>query len=1161
MAYTNINVGQGKSVQKKEADEFTAQLLKNKRRTRAQRGLEADSGLFDNETASEAALSDAYSDAGFPESSYENAAPEDTLVSELVANTERSISPEEAAARQVATQGSQATQIAADMQPREGNNPQGSIYTGPANVHMTDMDRVNSGLPDQRVDELRNNINTNPSLDDAAGMLPNDPKLSVEMNREKNKGIIASHKQLSGLIHAQMGSMSTGFGSQNAREMIDRVAEDTNQDPKSVAEWFQTILTDHKTLTENGVPEAFSDAALTSVLSVMKKNRFAQYNREGKLKNGDLSSLDSDAEVNTSVAHDEEIGGLIETAFGKKDSTAQTRAITGAIARRVVTDALGGYEINGVGYDNTLNRPDLASVKGFTSYQNANRSPREVTPAGLMKAGLFHSKKIKIAGGKDLWVTELTDIGMNRAMELEGLGNIILPGLRKDVNSHPPLTEEGFPKMSSDKTQSRQDPSRLAGEAKGTNEGIYALESVANAVDQTYGSMLLATMENVDAVDLLMKDSDFVNLIGLELPDGNVVRLDNDGNAFAQQWRLDNNGNKVVNPRYNPMDPSMANELEFETESLMGDKAKMVNFQQDIQWLQDHFDDTSFYYTYFIGGAKRVHVAQTVGNYQSSKLVRSLLRAAVKSTYNVDKKMDVITLQAGILKKLGMNKANQGSNAQLASKFQALAGGWSKTQSDFLNQGGKGFAPALIKDASRHEGWMSLNAISEAISFHNFQKDSRNSANKIYKTGFITEIDGLANGLAINSMQAGDLRVAGLTGMIPIEGEEYSLENNDVYTITSEMFKQQIQEYAGKNINSKFKETWDQVFEEMFEGRDSRNLSKTALMIFGYGAGDATIREGFSEYLSETLEGSKIFTDLKNTYNQKAINTFLDLSGKMMVKAVQTNFPEMQELAKVLSSITGYAVSLGIEPHTITDDYDYIEFGLSQRVLDEDGRMKGSYKPGKRKGRGGPVLIQRMKRLLDASGVETKGASGETIRVKYDKAVHKLTSLKASKQAPVLITQAIDAIVMMRAISNLRKNAKSKDGFFAAQIYDGMLMTPKDAQEFSHALHKEIMKVSRDYSSVNKLIESIQDLDSERFQEIARVTYANELGRELTKKELTKVNQNPLRFFLANVPWRGKKGDTVINAISRIEKRRAEAVKRMDINKMYQYAWDWPATK
>lgn len=1180
MAYTNINVGQSKNTGQTDWDNYVSTLISNKKRDRSRRGLERSSNAFKPETASDAAISDAYENAGFADTNdewigdYQRQAEQEETVAGLVAKAERTVSPEESEAKEVSRESARladlASEAAANHPNREGWNPQGSIMSGPANVHYTDMDRVNKGLMPSRADELRDSMNSDSSYEEAARMLPyedSDAK-KQEMNIAANVGVIATQAQLSEFVSNQMTSLSTGFGSSTAQEFIDRVAKDTNQDPQSVGEWFQTVLTDHKTLKDEGIPEVFSDAALAAVLHVMKKNRWSQFNRDEKmvLAEGALNSNDSESEVNTSIAHDEQIGGLIETAFGKKDSTAQTRAITGAIARRVVTDALGGYELNNKAHGMTLNRPDLATPHGQRVFEPISGRTREVSPEGYMKAGLFHSKKIKIKGSDDLWVTELTDIGLNYAVELEGLGNIILPGLRKDVNSRPPQTEEGFDQMSSNKTQRREDERREAGPAKDTNRGIHAMESVGNAIDKTFGDMLLATLDNKEATDILIKESDYINLVGLTLPSGEVIRVGADGNAFAQEYRLDLNGDKIPNPRYNPENPNNT-ELEFETKTLMGDKAKMVNFQQDIQWLQDHKDDAAFFYTYFIGGAKRVHVEQTIGNYQSSKLVRAMLRAAIKRKYSFNSSRDMADLQAGILKKLGMNKANEGSNAQLAAQFDGLASHWTSLQKEHTVAGGTGFAPAIIEaavleDAGR-EGWMSLSAISEAMELYNHQNLFKQGKGKsYYKTGFITEIDGLANGLAINSLQAGDLRVAGLTGMIPLEDEKYSLENDDVYIITTSMFKQQINSYAGSNLDSQFGVIWEEAFDKLFNENDRsayRKPSKTALMIFGYGAGDATIDKNFQEFLAEKIEGDKNLKAMIDSYGSKAMEKFLALSGKMMVKSIQTNFPEMQELAKVLSSITGYAASLGIEPHVSTPDNDWIEFGLSQRIKDK--RFRGSYKQGNKKGRPGEITVQTMKRFLDSQGVEvTDSMTKEKLKVKFDSTVHRISSLKAAKQAPVLITQSIDALVMMRAIANLREKSKSKASFFAAQIYDGILMTPKDAREYSEALHKEILYISKHYSSIHNLIDSIAELDAGRFYEIARMQRREILGRDLTKKEEAELKKNPVKYFLAQVPWRGKKGDTIIAAINRIDKRRAEAVKKLDLKKMYQYAWDWPKT-
>jgi|LWDU01.1.fsa_nt_gi hypothetical protein len=1206
MAYSNIKVGAGKSAKQDSYEEFLQQINKNARIDNSRRGLEGASKSF-KRTASDIAIQDAYENSGMAVTDdswvddYHSQAEAREDMSGLVAQAERETSQAEINAKQVASNSeeqslrSRAEEASANMQNTEGwNPPEGqTAFTGPANTHYTDMERANRGLMPSQADELR-------GLDEA------EAAALVEGDLDENMAAISTQRELSKLVTNQMRQLSSGFGSTNSADFINRVAKDTNTEPRSVAEFFKTVLTDHATFERSGVPEAFSDAALVSVLQVMYRNKWAQYDRRNKIESGEI---DSESEGNTSIAQDEEIGGLIETAFGKKNSNSKTRAVTGAIARRAVTDALGSFESDGkvFGKYSSFN-PGLSSEQGsFINDPSGVRHPREVTPAGYVKKGLFHSTKIKIGNGNDLWVTDLTPAGIALAEDTKNLANLIIPGLRKDVNAQPPMTDFGRPKMKSNKSQKRQDPNRPTGEAVETNEGIHALESVANAIgsDTSYGTpyafRLDATINNEEAMSIL-EGGDFIDLIGLEV-NGSVIRTkrDAEGNieAIAEEYRLDGNGNKIPNPRFNPNDPS-SSELEYETQPMMGDKMKMMNFNQDLQWMADHINDAGFYYTYFIGGAKRVHVEQTVGNYQSSILVRSLLESLAKMSYNLDNKNDTIAIKSGILKKLGMNKANEGSNIQLASKFDSLASGWSKTQSDFEAAGGQGFAPALIKEAGGHEGWMSLNAINEGINLYNFDHSRRGAANRTYRSGFITEIDGLANGLAINSMQSGDERVAKLTGMIPIdEDDNLSLEDSDVYTITTDMFKEQVAQYTGKEMDGKFARVWDVAFDRLFGSKNddgsfshdqvkSRKIAKQALMIFGYGAGDATIRADFAEFLRERLEADPQLKAWLDGYGSKFTNDFVKLSGNMMVNAVNTNFPQMRKLSSVLSAIAGYAAILGLDPQTITDGYDYVEFGLSQRVKDEEYSFRGSYGQGFQNPRsaGQNIDFQIFRRVVDSLGTEFRNDAGELVRgtLTPEEARSKLANLKASKQAPVLITHAMDSLIMMRALAKLRKNAKSKKGFFAAQIYDGVLMTPKDAREFSEALHKEVMHISRNYSSIKSLKGSIEDLyiESVQKQDMLKRKKANfdkaqkkeKKGLKLSKKDeayldkpLTAYEEEFLKrklvkFFIAKVPYQEKgKKKKITQAIAELDKARQNVVNKMDLNKMYQYAWDWPATK
>jgi len=375
------------------------------------------------------------------------------------------------------------------------------------------------------------------------------------------------------------------------------------------------------------------------------------------------------------------------------------------------------------------------------------------------------------------------------------------------------------------------------------------------------------------------------------------------------------------------------------------------------------------------------------------------------------------------------------------------------------------------------------------------------------------------------------------------------------------MFKSQYENYTGEKLASKFEHAWGEL---MNSYGNPRNLSKTALMVFGYGAGAGTIKSGFKQHLEDVFERDAELRNKISSMTDGKLNDFIDLSGDMMVNAVETNFPQMRTLAKVLSSITGYAASIGIEPHVLTDDYDYIEFGLSQRIANDEASFTGSYAKGSKKKVGRKISMTTFDRVNNPRGVIDKFGN----RVEYDSEIHEISDLKAAKQAPVLVTQSIDALIMMRAIAKLKK--KIGAGFSAGQIFDGVLMPPAHAQQFSDALHQEMLKVGRTYSSTFKLTEAISELDAKRFKKIAKLKKKGKKSLTEEDKEFLKMNQNPVEFFLVDVPpitvYNPKNPKkpfriTVEEAIRRLDKHRDALIKKLDAKKMSQYGWNFKAVK
>ena len=1000
-----------------------------------------------------------------------------------------------------------------EIPPSQGNRAGGDLFTGPNVEHYSDMDLVNQGVGPQgsAAGPLRDAINYD--LQDEALSIAGDPI------------VLKDHTDYSQMVINEIGNVASGMSSNQkiGMDYISRTAEELKMEPSTVAEYLRTWVTDFKTLENNGIPEAFSDTALHAVLHTLKMQKLSEAKKE---QTGEKETVaEAQEKENASMATHESIGALIESAFQVKNGTPTTRALGGALALRAVTDALGSVDYG----------------RGHIEDKN--------------NAGLFQTKLINTTGEKTLWVSELTEAGINAAESLSALGESIIPGMKKDVNPTPQLNvKTGEIATVSRVLQRKEDKRRRAGKAVDTNKGINALNGAAHRINKEVAQLISDSLQNPEAVDVI-EGPGYMNIKGIEW-NGAIHKRKDDGSTYRVRYVIQNEingqpnpnpGRKVPNPMYG-RDPN--EKSQWLTEPNNGDFMKDLVFNETLQWVADHVGDEAFYYTHFIGGAKRVHVDQTLGNYQSNKLARGLIESAIPYAYSL-KGDGAVALKAGILKKFGMNKAKNGSNKQLAAEFDTVVYGWKKIQTPFLEGGGTGLAPELLELAGGHEGWSSVSAIAEGIKLNMAETNGDSE----YRSGFITEIDGTANGVAINSMYAGDRRSAVLTGMIGSDPD------NDVYTITSKMFNELAAQHQG-SLGPRFARVWNQLTAD-------RSMAKQPLMTFGYGAGNPAIAAGFKEELwkrfDEDAEFKEKAMDILGVDNHADLATFVNESADIMVSAVGTNFPALKTLSRVISAITSTAVLLGIPPHTITDNNDFIEFGLSNRVIDEDKSFAASVRKGKgvsSKQRGRIISISPMMRENDPAGL-----SADRYGTFDAKTMH-VSTLKASSQAPVLVTHAIDSLVMMRSMDKMKQ--KLGNNFYAAQIFDGVMMMPAHAQMFSDALHRELIHMGKNYSIVNSLLESLYNQDPGRFKEMAQRNGMKEgedfNDYEKVMKHAIMSTKENAEIVIPDIPvFNVKTGEDTYHSLRQLvpylEDLRAKYVKKMKIENMYQYGWDFPAKK
>jgi hypothetical protein len=191
-----------------------------------------------------------------------------------------------------------------------------------------------------------------------------------------------------------------------------------------------------------------------------------------------------------------------------------------------------------------------------------------------------------------------------------------------------------------------------------------------------------------------------------------------------------------------------------------------------------------------------------------------------------------------------------------------------------------------------------------------------------------------------------------------------------------------------------------------------------------------------------------------------------------------------------------------------------------------------------------------MKRVNDPAGVASDS------NAEFKPGEDHVGILKAVKQAPVLVTQSIDSLVMMRTMDKMKQKLGGE--FYAAQIFDGVMMMPSHAKLFSDALHRELIHMGKNYSIINSLLESIYNTDPQRFKDMAKA------------HGMSKPSTDPVEIMshaLKNIPkikiYNQKTGKDEFHPIRKVinglNARSAEYVKKMKLENMYQYGWDFPA--
>ena len=856
-------------------------------------------------------------------------------------------------------------------------------------------------------------------------------------------------------------------------EMLQRI-DDGTFEPQTVADFVEGMLATHEELARRGAPSALSDIALHSMLYTVReafKKKGTPDDTRGReiaIKNSDLAPSQSEEEANRVVVKAHEVrtmGNLMLGAMGiKPDTNNMSSTIAGTIARDIVVRAFPNLFVKDNKGNLTVSADGLRVADAMLP-MTQTLIPQTKTQVRFKKKPSM-SRLIRPRSGSKKFVS----VGKDQ------YGN--------DIRNEGDVEYGNYDLI---------------------NQTIDILDNTGFSVSQEFAGV----------VDILVQSVD-------ETTGGtNIDKLIGTGKEDTGQLNSRSGERKVKDPKTgrDVIDPATG---EPKMEWFAGDRVKDVIFNDNMDWIKA-MGSSVFYYDHFLGDNNRFYIEQFTGNYHSHKIVRAALQSDVIEMYDTSNESELNELKAGIVKKFGYNVGV----AEAVRIFDGNAKDWSRMILSARENG-----KAVIDLAAKEDGWSSISAMVEATKLHEHLDGIKNGTrvNSIYSSKFLTHVDGTGNGLAHNALQSGDFKTASLTNINPFfnapEGEarmkwdEALPLNNDVYNFTGEGMRAQIDQNS--DASSMFIQK-AVVALGLDDKKNMRQFSKSPLMIFQYGAGRALIRKIVRENILMMIEDdpatasafNQIVLDMGgNSLSQleiaqaikdgKFVDTkafkdadyIIERMGDMMVASVETQFPMLKELSSILSSMANAAAlhSPPIDLSVITVGGHRLNFGHTNweadRVrsfidqssgLDFTPAQKILYPQGSTVYLTNSMTGKKVKMKNLNGGKEPNPFYNPKFRdhpVKNPKYVP-IGSIKAATQAAVLMTHSLDGINVARSLNAFNKK---KDHMSIAQIFDGFLVSPKQAREFSAQLNKDFLDIHLDRGgplrSTGNTLKDLENIDN-----------------------------------------------------------------------------------
>ena len=173
--------------------------------------------------------------------------------------------------------------------------------------------------------------------EDAAFDLLNEEGYVI--NRVNFDEAVTTHKDMSSLLNQEAEKLNLNFSGSKRTEFYDRLNEAEKRplgDARSMAEYGHRFLGLREEAERHGLDQAFTDSIMYVFLHVLKEQQWRVQQRENDIKDGKTEEEIGNKEELGTVAINNQVGNLIESAFNIKNGTKVTKGITGAIAKELM---------------------------------------------------------------------------------------------------------------------------------------------------------------------------------------------------------------------------------------------------------------------------------------------------------------------------------------------------------------------------------------------------------------------------------------------------------------------------------------------------------------------------------------------------------------------------------------------------------------------------------------------------------------------------------------------------------------------------------------------------------------------------------------------------------------------------------------------------------